>query len=678
MVAWSGKIGLFLAVSAAVACAAALDVAAAATASPVVRRIEWDAFQSLPVDDMMEADALSECTPVPIRFETAAFSFAESATQNGCAEARFTLNNSAGAREAVLRFSADRRMESFGGVLPSSASFRQRLFYYDDAMRVMEEQVLFSTTAEAQPSTPFERRFVLPATAANVTWGWLFQELSGGTGSSLSSTVTNATLHLVDLDVVPLPETVVSETVVEQLRTTTTRVGFTLGPDWAGDPLGSLRVTVNSDQNLTAASSTDGVPLDTSRIDRILSRGALTYRLPNDLFAPAGGSYALEFEHSAAVPATPVVPPTTFPPAAWAALAAPLIALPFATRAGVRYWREAHGAARGVGLAGAGLVAVLYGIVLAIVLRGGFYAKMVRWPWTPEAFLLYAILLGLTLAGVGVWIVIGRVLVGSLRRELDERRRLVEELQRSNSDLQQFAYVASHDLQEPLRTITSYLQLLQRRLGDGLDEDAGEFLTYARDGAARMRDLIQGLLEYSRVQTHSTAWESVDLQNVWTDVRARLDAAIRDSDAKLVVGNLPTVVGDRSQLGALLQNLVANAIKFTPTGRRPNVRLEARRDADAWRVEVEDNGIGIAPEFRERLFVIFQRLHRRDQYAGTGIGLALCKRIVERRGGHIGFDSSPGKGSLFWFTIPDATPTVNRPSHVATVTPGPKREASTA
>jgi PAS domain S-box-containing protein len=229
-----------------------------------------------------------------------------------------------------------------------------------------------------------------------------------------------------------------------------------------------------------------------------------------------------------------------------------------------------------------------------------------------------------------------------------------EELARSNADLEQFAYVASHDLQEPLRMVASYTQLLARRYSDRLDEDAREFIGYAVDGVTRMQALISDLLTYSRVGSRGTEVERVELDAVFADTMRLLAPSIEECGAVVTSDPLPTIDADPVLLGQVLQNLVGNAVKFRGA-EPPRVHVSAGPSDDAWEISVRDNGIGIDPEYAQRIFVIFQRLHTRDRFSGTGIGLAICKKIVERLGGRIWVDPAPGGGSIFRFTLPFRT-----------------------
>jgi PAS domain S-box-containing protein len=239
-------------------------------------------------------------------------------------------------------------------------------------------------------------------------------------------------------------------------------------------------------------------------------------------------------------------------------------------------------------------------------------------------------------------------------RDVTEQVRASDELRRSNAELEQFAYVASHDLQEPLRTVASYCQLLERRCKTQLDGQALEYLGFAVEGAKRMQRLITDLLAFSRVGTKEQPFAPTELNTIFAHAMANLDGAIANSVAKVTCDPLPTVDADGVQLTQLFQNLIGNAIKFRGEA-PPVVHLSAEGEGEARVFSVSDNGIGIAPHHRERIFQIFQRLHERGKYEGTGIGLAVCKKIVERHGGRIWIEDAPGGGCAFRFTLPGAT-----------------------
>lgn len=243
-------------------------------------------------------------------------------------------------------------------------------------------------------------------------------------------------------------------------------------------------------------------------------------------------------------------------------------------------------------------------------------------------------------------------------RDITERKRAeeamkeyAENLKRSNEDLERFAYVASHDLREPLRMVTSFSQLLEKNYKGRLDPDADEFIHYIVEGGTRMEMLVNDLLDYSRVTSMAKPLVSIETDNAVNTAIKNLSSAISESKAEISVDPLPVILGDLTQLTLVFQNLLANAIKFRGD-KTPVVHIGSVRMGDKWIFSVQDNGIGIDPDYHEKIFEIFQRLHNRGQYSGTGIGLAICKRIIERHGGKIWVESDEGKGSTFYFTIP--------------------------
>lgn len=249
------------------------------------------------------------------------------------------------------------------------------------------------------------------------------------------------------------------------------------------------------------------------------------------------------------------------------------------------------------------------------------------------------------------------ILVACIVRDITERKKTEEaithqnmELQRSNTELERFAYVASHDLQEPLRMVAGYTQLLARRYKEKLDQDANEFINYAVDGATRMQKLINDLLAYSRLDTKSRSFELINSESILKDVISNLKVTIEEFNATISYSSLPIINADKTQILQLFQNLIANSIKFHGND-LPMIKITASEKDKEWLFSLSDNGIGIDPKYFDRIFLIFQRLHTKEEFPGTGIGLAICKKIVERHGGKIWVESTPGRGSTFYFTI---------------------------
>jgi two-component system sensor histidine kinase/response regulator len=257
------------------------------------------------------------------------------------------------------------------------------------------------------------------------------------------------------------------------------------------------------------------------------------------------------------------------------------------------------------------------------------------------------------------------ILIRSIRYAIErnhheeELLKVTENLKRSNSELERFAYVASHDLQEPLRNIISFSQLLVRRYQGRLDDDADEFIGYIVEGGKRMQHLVNDLLEYSRVETRGKPLESTDCREVFETAMRNLYNQIQINHAVITADPLPVVRADPVQLGMVFQNLIGNAIKFRKDNEQPRIHISAEKIDTAWKVAIRDNGIGIDPAFFDRIFEIFQRLHTREKFPGTGVGLAIVKKIVERHGGEVWVESEPGVGSTFYFTLPaaDSIPT---------------------
>lgn len=240
--------------------------------------------------------------------------------------------------------------------------------------------------------------------------------------------------------------------------------------------------------------------------------------------------------------------------------------------------------------------------------------------------------------------------ITELKKVENDLKLKLEELSRSNKELEQFAYVSSHDLQEPLRMIASYLQLLERKYKDKLDDKANKYIHFSVDGATRMQNLINDLLDFSRVTTQAKELEPTNLEPIYKDVIANLDFSINENDVILTHDPLPVVMADKSQIAQVFQNLINNSIKFR-SKEQPKINISVKEEKNHWLFAVKDNGIGIDPKHSDRIFEIFKRLNKKRDYPGTGIGLAVCKKIIERHGGNIWVKSELGKGSIFYFTL---------------------------
>jgi signal transduction histidine kinase len=294
-----------------------------------------------------------------------------------------------------------------------------------------------------------------------------------------------------------------------------------------------------------------------------------------------------------------------------------------------------------------------YPVVMVVGLAETDMAKGLEDAWRSE--IMETSLFALTALAFAVLVLVLDSRNSRLADAERKSRAAAEMLERSNADLERFAYVASHDLKTPLRVITGYAQMLDRRYRDKLDDEANEYIAFLTAGTKRMYRLITDLLHYSRINSQAKPLQPVSAARACDIATSNLKAVIEETGAVVTVGPLPTILADESQLSSLLQNLLGNALKYRDPLRKPEIKVEAvRLSGSIWRFAVRDNGIGIEPEHFERIFVIFQRLHADAAYEGTGIGLALCQRIVTRLGGRIWVESKPGEGSTFYFTARDA------------------------
>lgn len=621
-----------------------------------------------------EMTEVGSCDPVPgpepQRFSRNAqagwFMFNESQQEQGCGEARFALAVPAGASTVRVSWRADRVIETPAGLAAADHLMEQEFRYWpgtEPAPGTLQHVPYFQPGDAASPEPQSFSHEAIIESAGNITLAWFFKDDGsdgfGGAGSFVGGHSFGAR--------------------VSDLRAEF-RVDALAGLDVQQEPLGlegnrrlmESRVTVPVPESEAPASTTrvelrvpvrfelhsvqapDGSAIEVDRLqDSAGEAGTLVLAEP--LVATHGpGNYTLRLRST-----TPVGVDDVMVPVLLLFLAAPLVSGVFAQRNIHQIGRHAKAIRPRLVLGlrvGALANWVAYWVLLAAVLFAGILPLLVVWPLEPAAGIVYLVIVALTGLFIGVGLFAKRREVFRIQADLTERERIQRELERSNEELERFAYVTSHDLKEPLRMVRSYTELLQKRYGGQMDEDADQFLQYAAGGAERMQQLIDDLLQYSRVGSAPIQAQRFPLKDAVDRACYSLNAQLAEAGAQVEADDLPDVVADRSQLTQLFQNLIGNAVKFRGPD-PPRIVVEAQPIKGGWRVQVRDNGIGMDPKDRQRIFDIFQRLHAVDEYPGTGIGLAICKKIVERHGGEIGVDSKPGKGTTFVFTLarPDAS-----------------------
>ncbi len=590
------------------------------------------------------------------------FRFHEEQTENGCGESLFFLPLPPGTRAVDVQFMADRIIRQTSQLdLPKS--MEQQLRIYDQKRSVVATFDYFDrSSAEHEARLPFQFQVAVQPDQQNVTLGWRFGDV-GQTfgqaavnplfGQAFSSTVTEARVVL--LGIPATIENVRQERVgVQEGSVQSTTMVEVVVPSTLGGVSGrlSLHVRVTSDLAFSHVVGPAGETLPARYLASSEAGGAREVVITGNATALYGpGLYRIVFSSATTLYSSP------------GSYAFALVILAIPAAAGLLAVRNARAFRRQATPQFAITAATLDRVVIAMlaayvvlpitVIAGSRLPLLTTVPLNNEAGLVYFLIVFAFAGFVIVGFVGRRQLSSIMRAEAASEERARQELQRSNRELEEFAYVASHDLQEPLRAVASYTQLLQRRYKGKLDADADTYIENAVSGAARMQGLIKDLLEYSRVGAQPGPVENVALPTVLAHVKADLAPAISDAGAEVHIGALPTVRGHERELRQVFQNLIGNALKFRDPKRPSRINVEATRDGDAWRFAVRDNGIGLEMKHDKLIFQIFQQLHGRNEYAGNGIGLAICKRIVELKHGQIGVDSTIGKGSTFWFTWPD-------------------------
>lgn len=595
------------------------------------------------------------------------FRFAEPATATGCGELGYLFSVPPGATGMVVRFNASRQLvQASQPQFPIDAP--QLFKVYDEANRLVDEVGYFEATAGSRPERPFG--LVLPeapgSSRINVTWYFADDSYraglpvaSTGTNQAYSGTVRDPRILVPSYPLSAGRILAGNETRTPETLHNASTFAVTV-PPLARGPNDTLEVqfSVVEGANVTGFIAPDGSPIPPEEFARRDEGGNQIFSIsPAQTRRFGPGDYGVLVERTTAIPPAPPVPPTRVYPLALALLVLPAVPGAMAFRSGARYRKEAEqrflATARTLLLLVAG-VALFYLAILGYVWLGGRFTTLATLPFSGESWLTYAQLVLATLGFLALWVIPDRVLLRSMRRDIEERKRLEEELLRSNEELEHFAYIASHDLQEPLRTISGFSQLLQRKYGNRLDATATRYIDHTVAGSQRMSRLINDLLSYSRVDTRGRDFAPVDTNKAFDDTLTSLEAIVRERRAEVTKDPLPAVLGDATQIEQVFSNLIRNAVKYVDPKRTPRVHVSVKKRDTLWEFAVQDNGIGIAREYFDKIFIIFQRLQPREAAdSGTGLGLAIVKKIVERHGGTIWVESKLGRGSTFRFTLPE-------------------------
>ena len=610
-----------------------------------------------------------------------AFTFSEPRdSMTGCAEATYNLTFPAPVRTVRVNFTVDRRqtpeantvpplVPPFNGSGPASFAQEFRLTFPDGSHRI---EPYFGTDQPSAPEQVVESEFRLPVNSTWVRISWYFEDEGLGAvqfGADTGRARMASTVRAIAVEALEIP---LAAPTVEAAPEVEDREAL------RGSVLYWVNVTLPQDAVRAAApgvgARTSDLVLEVRRGPTLLQRvgpqgpvpsevfearregDAIFYVIDRDTVATMGpGVYTFQFETLRQLPAPAAPgPPQRIEPFFFMMLLLPAPAAVLSLYSALAYRREAEGRYRraSVGILALVLVGIVYYLLLLLyAIFGAKKAVMTTLPLVAAATLVYIQLIVLLLFFAVTAVVVGRYLVRGMRRDLEARRVQEERLRRSNEELERFAYVASHDLQEPLRKVAGFTSLLQRRYKGRLDKDADEMIQYAVDGATRMQALIRDILAYSRVGSAELDVKPVEAGAVMELVASDLGEKIKEEKASVVWEGLPTVPADAGQLRQVLQNLVENAVKYRDPKRRPKVRISAERVGPDWRFAVADNGLGIPADKLHDVFGIFRRLHGAE-VPGTGIGLALAKKAIERHGGRIWVESKPGRGSTFYFTIP--------------------------
>ncbi len=588
---------------------------------------------------------------------TGGFRFDEAPNERGCGEARFSLNVPPRAPRMLLSFSADRSVD--GRIFNSETDAVQALRVYNATWSDHDYFQYFDPNAADGAMKPVLRNVTLGNLPNPLSVGWWFEDRGGSIEHDLPLRTTgqNFSAHVRDLHVsypdIPLPgHTAQSGAPVTngKQNVTTHQVHVELPDAISETSQRCIKVTVSLAFQLVEVRAPSGrvAMADDFTLTNQGSNWHIT--LDEALVEEGGpGAYYFTFQsyEPAVLQATPMAP-NLLPWLPWATGAVPLIGLAVAFPAlGVR---RTHSVATNVAWRNMWAIIIIAALVsvgalaIAVMLP---HQDLMRWPGPLAASAVHIQWLASGIIMLVVAAVGSRQIQHALKEDNRREREEKEAMERINKELERFAYVASHDLQEPLRKIISLTQLVQSRYKGQLDSDADEFLGYAANSAVRMRSLVQDLLKYSRLDVEAAPTTRVDTDTVLANVLADLDTTITEAGATIDASPIPAVAGHQGQFGQVLQNLISNAIKYRHPDRAPIVKVSATQEGRLTHIRVADNGLGISERHQARIFEIFQRLHSQSEFVGTGIGLSLVRKIVDRHGGRVWVESVPGEGSMF-------------------------------
>lgn len=613
------------------------------------------------------------CTKVPFSrsVDERRFTFNDGATRHDCAEMLYDFTVPEGLRTFSVRFTADRTIVEGGDTSTAPIVAIQQAGVYDvDTLNILASVSYHDSSERSAPPREERITVAVPEGTRNLTAQWYFEERGpqvNNRGSLIPSNVAfsaNVLDPYLQYDEFPIGvSTLVSSAQAQDDENgtivTTTVVALDV-PNLAERANDALRVIArfSGPDQWVGIRSPAGTQLNVADFTQSTSAGGrVVFIDPATINTHGAGTYLFTFQDTTALPPPPApTPPATIFPIIYLASLLPIPPAAFSYVQAYRVRQQAAGAKTGrVGslFVAASILTLGYVALLLVVYVAGRLDPVATLPLGVEAVLVLGGFIVLAVLFLILGLFVARTVMRAMERDLEERRRIQLELERSNQELEHFAYVASHDLQEPLRTISGFSQLLRRRYGDQLDERAIKYISRTVQGTERMGRLIDDLLAYSRVGSRGHPIQETDMARIAREVLADLESMIHEAGAKVEVGALPTIPADSTQIAQVLSNLVRNAIKYRHPERAPTVKVSASEGDKQWTFKVADNGMGIPAEQQERAFVIFQRLVAREQDdTGTGLGLAISKKIVERHGGTIWVDSDGETGSTFSFTLP--------------------------